>query len=223
MNHLKLFKILTAGICALAFLACQKPAASKTDPPTEGKRAIVKVDQGPTIGVNTEALNDLHGYRSAQNSSPTIFHLGRPATEEEIAAWDIDITPDGHGLPEGAGSVADGAALYALKCSACHGLKGEGVKPYSAFVAKESSGKTIGNFWPYATTVFDYVRRAMPFDKPGSLTNNEVYALTAWLLYKNEIISEAFIIDAESLPKITMPNADHFIPDDRESYTQGHP
>jgi cytochrome c len=113
--------------------------------------------------------------------------------------------------------VADGAAMYASQCAVCHGVNGEGT-PYDALVAKESTGKTIGSLWPYATTVFDYIRRAMPFENTCSLSNEEVYSLTAFLLYKNELISEDTIMDAESLPKVAMPNLKEFTPDERENH-----
>lgn len=162
----------------------------------------------------------------AAAATPDRFHLGRPPQTDEIAAWDLDVNPDGAGLPSGRGSAADGAVVYAAKCASCHGPKGEGIAPNPPLVGREpregfpfatsgSAVKTVGNYWPYATTVFDYVRRAMPQDKPGSLTPNELYALTAWLLAANEVIAPDMVLDSRSLPQVRMPARDRFVPDDR--------
>jgi S-disulfanyl-L-cysteine oxidoreductase SoxD len=157
---------------------------------------------------------------------PTRFALGRAVTAEEIAAWDVDVNPKGEGLPAGSGTAATGAAVYATKCASCHGANGEGIAPNPKLVGREprtfafadSVGyvKTIGNYWPYATTLFDYIRRAMPQSTPGSLTADETYAVIAWLLAQNEIITAEQVIDATSLPKIVMPSRDRFVRDDRK-------
>ena len=144
-------------------------------------------------------------------------NLGRPATQIEIAGWDISIPPDGRGLPQGAGTPAEGAFVYAQKCQACHGDKGGG-GPNERLVggqgtlAGKTPVRTVGSYWPYATTVFDYVRRAMPFAQPQSLTDSEVYAVTAYLLSLNGIIGERDVMNAETLPRVKMPNRDNFIP-----------
>jgi S-disulfanyl-L-cysteine oxidoreductase SoxD len=144
------------------------------------------------------------------------YGLGRTATPQEIAGWDIDISPDGAGLPPGHGDVARGRAIYNDKCAACHGAKGEG-KPMDALAggfgaAYDKDGKrTVGSYWPYATTLFDFVRRAMPFNAPQSLTPDEVYAVSAYVLYLNGLVAEDATLDAKSLPKIEMPNRSHFI------------
>lgn len=161
---------------------------------------------------------------------PDRLHVGRAATDADIAEVDIDIMPDGAGLPPGGGSPAAGAEVYAARCAACHGPQGEGTPLAGGLVAAgdkhafvtgedpDAMGKrTIGNYWPYATTLFDYIRRAMPFDRPGSLTDDEVYAVVAWLLWKNEIIAEETVMDASSLPAVEMPARDRFVPDDRET------
>jgi len=143
-------------------------------------------------------------------------NLGRPATPDEIAGWDISILPNGAGLPSGSGTAASGDAIYAAKCQSCHGEKGAG-QPNDRLVgghgtlAGPSPVRTVGSYWPYATTVFDYIRRAMPYQQPHSLTNDEVYALTAYLLYQNGIIAEADVMSAQTLPKVKMPNRDNFI------------
>src|SRR5215470_3646376 len=144
-------------------------------------------------------------------------NLGRTATPEEIASWDISIGPDGVGLPPGRGTAKQGEAVYAAKCLACHGEKGAG-KPNDALVGGRGTlvgdqppVKTVGSFWPYATTLFDYVRRAMPLNESKSLTNEEVYAVVAYLLQLNGIIGENETINAQILPKVQMPNRDGFM------------
>ncbi len=151
---------------------------------------------------------------------PASFGFGRPATQAEITRLDIDVRPDGKGLPAGEGKPAVGKAIFSEKCAACHGVGGVG-GPYGSLVSttattKKRPEKTIGNYWPYATTVFDYIRRAMPFNAPGSLTNEEVYNLTAYLLNANGIIDEKVVINALTLPKVMMPAQKLFVPDDRK-------
>ena len=142
--------------------------------------------------------------------------FGRPATADEVATWDISIPPDGRGLPPGSGTAKQGAAVYTAKCLACHGEKGVG-KPADALVggigtlASAAPLKTVGSYWPYATTLFDYVRRAMPYDKPMSLSSDEVYAVSAYILSLNGIIPEDAAMDAGTLPKVKMPNRDGFV------------
>ena len=142
--------------------------------------------------------------------------LGKPVSEADIAAWDISAMPDGTGLPPGSGTPAQGAKIYVEKCAACHGENGTG-KPYAALVggAPLTTGidtpKTIANFWGYSTIVFDFIRRAMPFQQPRTLSNDEVYALTAYILALNKIIGENDAMNAQTLPKVQMPNRDGFI------------
>jgi cytochrome c len=145
--------------------------------------------------------------------------LGKPISEADIAAWTITAMPDGTGLPAGSGTAAQGAPIYAQKCVACHGEGGKGgVAPGAGPLAGGQpltsgidTGKTIGNFYGYATTVFDFTKRSMPFNMPQSLTDNEVYALTAYMLYLNKIIGENDVMDAKTLPAVKMPNRDGFI------------
>ena len=147
--------------------------------------------------------------------------LGRAATAQEVAAWDISIPPSGAGLPAGSGTPKQGEAVYVSHCQACHGPKGEG-KPADRLVGGIGSlgtGKqlmTVGSFWPYATTLFDYTRRAMPTTRPLSLTNDEVYAVTAYLLFLNGIIPEGAEMNAQTLPQVRMPNRDGFIDKSRQ-------
>jgi S-disulfanyl-L-cysteine oxidoreductase SoxD len=141
--------------------------------------------------------------------------LGQPVTPAEIAAWDISVLPDGGGLPPGGGTPAQGAKIYAQKCAACHGENGRG-GINAALVGggpldRIEAVKTIANFWPYATTVFDYIRRAMPWPQPRSLTDNEVYALTAYILAENKLITQDDSMNSDTLPKVRMPNRDGFI------------
>jgi S-disulfanyl-L-cysteine oxidoreductase SoxD len=148
---------------------------------------------------------------------PARFGIGRPATTAEIAAWDISVRPDGKGLPPGSGNARAGQEIFAAKCAACHGRTGrEG--PYVRLVGPmgdTTKAKTIGNYWPYATTIFDYTWRAMPYNAPGSLSATEVYSLTAFLLAENKIIDPGEVMDAKQLPKVVMPAKKFFVPDDR--------
>ena len=142
--------------------------------------------------------------------------LGKPIPERDIAAWDISAAPDGTGLPPGSGTPAQGAKIYVEKCVACHGESGKG-KPFAALVGGSpltngiETPKTIANFWGYSTIVFDFIRRAMPFQQPRTLTNDEVYALTAYILELNKLIGENDVMDAKTLPMVQMPNRDGFI------------
>lgn len=142
--------------------------------------------------------------------------LGTAVTAEELAAWNISIQPDGEGLPAGSGSAVAGKKIYLEKCAACHNQDGAG-QPFDRLaggqgtLAAAAPVKTVGSFWPYATTVFDYIRRAMPFQAPQSLTNDETYALTAYLLSINGIIKEGEVMNAKSLPQVKMPNRDGFV------------
>jgi len=143
--------------------------------------------------------------------------LGRLATPGEIASWDISIGPDGAGLPPGRGTPKQGETVYAEKCVACHGEKGAG-KPNDQLVGGRGSlsdehapVKTVGSFWPYATTLFDYIRRAMPLNASKSLSDAEVYAVAAYILQLNGIIGEADVMDAQTLPQVKMPNRDGFV------------
>jgi S-disulfanyl-L-cysteine oxidoreductase SoxD len=143
-------------------------------------------------------------------------HFGQPISPADAAAWDISIGPDGAGLPPGRGTPAEGAVVYAAKCAACHGDKGEG-KTNARLVGGQITGdgpvvKTVGSYWPYATTLFDFTRRAMPWTAPKSLTDNEVYAVTAYILRLNNIIGDNDVIDAKTLLQVKMPNRNGFIP-----------
>ena len=156
---------------------------------------------------------------------PASFAIGHDATPAEIAALDIDFGPDGAGAPPGSGSVAEGKEVYDAKCAGCHGPTGQegpndrlvGREPRDGFPFGETRGvrKTIGNYWPYATTIFDYVNRTMPMTSPGSLAADEVYAVAAYILFLNEIIPEDAVMNAETLPAVVMPARERFVPDNR--------
>ena len=151
--------------------------------------------------------------------SPT-YGVGRPPTPEEIRALGSAIAPDGEGLPDGSGTVAAGREVFAAQCARCHGPNGEGnVGPTlvggQGTLRSLKPLKTVGSYWPYATTLWDYINRAMPFDQPGLLKPPDVYATVAYILNLNGVIREDQVIDARSLPKIVMPNRNGFIPDPR--------
>src|SRR5215471_20404849 len=149
------------------------------------------------------------------------FGVGRPPTPDEVRGLGAAIAPDGGGLPEGSGTVSEGRKVYTAHCARCHGPNAEGGDVGAPLVGGKGTLatarplKTVGSFWPQATTVWDYVNRAMPFDQPGLLTPPEVYAVVAYILNLNGIIAEEMVIDAKSLPKVTMPNHDGFVADPR--------
>lgn len=148
------------------------------------------------------------------------YNVGRAPTPEEVKAFDISVAPDGTGLPEGSGTPAQGKDVYATKCAKCHGGQGQGGDE-GALVGGQGTLnsakplKTVGSYWPYATTLFDYVNRAMPYKQPGTLTSNQVYAVVAHILQLNGIIGENSVMDAKSLPQVKMPNRNGFVPDPR--------
>lgn len=150
------------------------------------------------------------------------FHLGKKATAAEIAGWNIDVRPDGTGLPEGEGTAEDGEDIFEKKCSSCHGSFGEGVKNWPKLAGGEGSlkderpDKTVGSYWAYPTTLFDYIRRAMPFPAPQSLSADEVYSLAAYILNMNDLIEDDFVLNKSNLASVKMYNSkDNFIPDNR--------
>jgi mono/diheme cytochrome c family protein len=157
---------------------------------------------------------------------PDHFGLGRPATAAQITPIDIDANPAGAGLPAGQGTYAEGAAIYSRTCAPCHGASGQGEGPNPRLVGAEPKAgfpfgkdftiqRTIGNYWPYATTVYDYVHRAMPLNAPGSLTPSETYSLVAYLLAENQIVPRTAVMNAKTLPTVQMPARSHFVLDDR--------
>ena len=170
------------------------------------------------MGVLLSLLLALEASPALQDSR--LYGLGRLATEADITPWNIDIAPNGEGLPPGQGNVQEGARLFAQKCAGCHGATGTEGPADRLVGGRETLGaaqsvKTIGNYWPYATTLYDYILRAMPFDAPQSLTPDQVYAVVAWLLFQNGIIPENAVMNAITLPAVRMPNRHGFVPDPR--------
>jgi cytochrome c len=158
------------------------------------------------------------GLGGADAESPGHFGYGKPATPEQIAGWNIDVRgDDGAGLPPGKGSVEQGAELYAMQCAVCHGTFGEGAGRYPKLIGgqdtltSERPEPSVGSYWPFAPTLWDYINRSMPFFAPGNLSANDVYALTAYVLNLNNIVPNDFVADRDSLPKVKMPNRDRFI------------
>ena len=165
------------------------------------------------------ALIAMAGVWPAAAQLPT-YGVGRPPTAEEVKAWALTIPSEGQGLPPGSGTAALGKPIFMERCASCHGETGENPK-YSRLVGghgtltTDKPVRTIGSFWQYATTLWSYIRRAQPFDEPGSLTADQVYAVTAYLLHLNGIIGEQDVMDAKTLPLVKMPNRDGFVPDPR--------
>ena len=195
--------VLTMGLTGL--LAAQKPAAKPAATPA----------QAPSPA-----------HQSADPKTAPRFGIGRAATTDEIKKLDIDVRPDGHGLPPGQGTVAEGAKTYGAKCQGCHGANGVGASadklvdrnsgPNWNFATDAKLVKTVGNYWPYATTLFDYTQRAMPFTQPGTLTPNETYGLVAYILALNKIVPEDTVMDRDQLLKVEMPSKGRFVPDNRK-------
>lgn len=185
--------------------AANEPAAATTAPPAATPQNAA--DAAPA---------------SPTSQGQSVVGLGRAATDEEIAAWDIDIRPDGLGLPLGKGTVGDGEPIFEAQCASCHGDFGEAVDRWPVLAGGHDSltddrpVKTVGSYWPYPSTIFDYIRRAMPFGNARSLSNDETYALTAYVLYLNDVVTdEAFELSNENFASIKLPNEANFIDDDR--------
>lgn len=160
------------------------------------------------------------------------FGLGRPASAAQIAAENVDVLPNGAGLPAGSGTPEQGAQVYATACAACHGVNGQGMPPaYPELVGGSKASfdfadhpgtpRTIGNYWPYSTTLYGYIRRAMPFTSPGSLTSDQTYAVVAYLLNREGLIPAGAVMNAQSLPRVAMPARSHFVNDDRAGSVGG--
>ena len=176
------------------------------------------------VSASASALAQARATARPADSAP--LGIGRAATPEEIKKLDIDVMPDGRGLPPGSGTVAEGAKIYAEKCASCHGKSGEGAS-FERLVATDAGKnfdfatnaklpRAVGNYWPYATTLYDYTYRAMPFMQPGTLSANETYSLVAFILALNKIVPEDAVMDAAALPKVKMPARDRFVIDNRK-------
>lgn len=207
MFKLTNYLILVSSLVALAGCGSEEKVATKPS------KTLANLSQTELrIGGTPRKLDTTHvGY----------YGVGQPATPDEIAGWDIDIRPDGKGLPSGSGSAADGEEIYQAKCSSCHGVFGEGSGRWPKLaggfgtLAEDRPEKTVGSYWPFASTLWDYIHRAMPFTQPQSLSNDEVYALTAYVLYLNDIIDEDMELNAQNLASVEMPNKDGFFTDTR--------
>lgn len=191
--------------------ASEEAAAPTAEQATETAEVPAAADEKPTLAADAP-LPDHEGG----------FGLGRKATADEVAAWDIDVRPDGTGLPVGKGTVAEGEVLFTDNCAVCHGDFGEAVDRWPVLAGGQGSltddrpVKTIGSYWPYLSTVYDYVRRAMPFGNARSLSDDDVYAITAYLLYLNDLVDdEDFELSNENFTEIHLPNEDNFVEDDR--------
>ena len=194
---------ISLDILLIIFLsACQSQPGNKADYYSDADSSVL---------ASIEPVNE------RREKLPDHFGFGRKAKATEIKAWDIDIRPDGKGLPEGEGTVHSGQLVYTAKCGSCHGANGEGGRGgrLVGIIGDTIKAKTIGNYWPYATTLFDYIRRAMPYNAPGSLPNDEVYDLTAYLLFRNRIIDSTTQLNKRNLPKLVMPAKSMFVNDDR--------
>ncbi|WP_306131616.1 c-type cytochrome [Roseivivax marinus] len=193
--------------------------AARTDDAAATARADAG-DAAPEAEMHT-ASAEADGSGAAASSHEGGYGLGRPALDEEIAAWDIDIRPDGQGLPRGEGDVWTGEELFVAQCAMCHGDFGEGAGRWPQLalgmgtLTSNDPVKTVGSYWPYLSTVWDYVHRAMPFGNAQSLSDDEVYAITAYILYLNEIVEDDFVLSSDSFAEVEMPNAGAFYMDDR--------
>lgn len=179
-------------------------------------------------GSPAAAAADATVYPAAAEYPTGHFAIGSAATPTQLAAWNTDIGPEGAELPAGRGTARDGEAIYRAQCAACHGAEGQGLESlYPALIGRPSAGesfdfaadpkvpRTIGNYWPHATTLYDYIRRAMPLYTPGSLSADETYAVTAYLLAANKVIADTATLDAETLRAVVMPARERFVADDR--------
>lgn len=207
--------VLAAALAATGSAAADPPAAANAG---QAKPAPAK----PVADKGRQAVNA--AAPATPGASPTrAIALGRPALPEEITAWNIDVRPDGEGLPEGKGSVKDGEVLFLQNCAVCHGEFGEGAGRWPVLAGGQGTlksdrpEKTIGSFWPYASTVYDYIQRAMPFGNNQSLSPDETYAIVAYLLNVNDLVPENYVLSKENFPKMELPNEANFYDDDRET------
>ncbi len=204
------------------FSAGAAPAAEK---PAEAAPAAPAAEPQ-----KTEAPAAAEPVKAAAAAAPAVanavaskgkFKLGRQAMENEIAAWNVDVSPDGTGLPEGKGSVEDGEAVFSEKCAACHGEFAEGVDNWPKLaggmdtLADDDPLKTVGSYWPHLSTTWDYVHRSMPFGNAGTLTADETYAIVAYILFSNNLVEDDFVLSKENFTSVKLPNADGFLVDDR--------
>lgn len=214
----------TVLLALAAFAACEAPRSGASNGRALGDNGSVASTGSGATFANYDA-----GAVPGGPGSGRLYGLGTTATSAHIAPLDLDVGQAGEELPAGRGSVSDGDVLYKAQCAMCHGQRGEGMLPaYPALIGRDPAGEgfkfatdpkivpTIGNYWPYAPPLFDYIKRAMPLTAPGSLTDDQVYALTAYLLAANDVIADTITLDAAQLRAVRMPYVDRFIPDARQ-------
>lgn len=206
----------------IAYLKTYSADADSAEPAQEEQEQSSSEEQETTKVAAATTSSSTAASTGSYEASKGRFGLGRVALKEEVSAWDIDIRPDGKGLPVGKGTVAMGEPIFAEQCASCHGDFGEGIDRWPVLagghdtLTEERPEKTIGSYWPYLSTVYDYIRRAMPFGNARSLSDDEVYALTAYVLYLNDVVDdEEFELSNENFNDIKLPNEANFYPDDR--------
>ncbi|MBT8142034.1 MAG: c-type cytochrome [Gammaproteobacteria bacterium] len=211
-------KFIALFVLMLGLLACgQSGEDSTSSANATDQAASAKTMGNDGNGASFSALE----MNMSETRETGHFGFGQTASGAEIAGWDIDIRPDGMGLPEGSGSVEDGEMLYEEQCASCHGTFGEGADGYPKLAGGEGSlqegrpEKTVGSYWPHTSTLWDYIHRAMPFQAPQSLEDDEVYALTAYVLYLNDLVEDDFELSNENFTEIELPNKNSFYRDDR--------
>nr|WKF61301.1 hypothetical protein HUO10_005832 [Paraburkholderia busanensis] len=197
---------LLGAVCCVALGSCSSGSPGSL---SSSGSPVSAPGASSTIAAAPNAAGGQHGHG-----------IGTPLTDADLSAWNIDVAPDGRGLPAGSGDVATGAHVFAAKCAACHGAGGEGglgdaLVGGQGTLASAKPKRTVGSYWPHATTLFDYIRRAMPYNAPESLSSDEVYALCAFVLNRNGIVPADTRLDAASLPRVVMPNRDGFVRDPR--------
>lgn len=216
MSTLKEAPLWGLAACALLLLICGRASVA------QGEKTL---GQDPSATASAIQSNRLpvrpHDGLAARPPKGQQYHLGVRPTASQIAGWNIDVRADGQGLPPGSGTVSQGKIIFAQKCASCHGAQGQG-KPMDQLVGGRGTLntakpiRTVGSYWPYATSVYDYIHRAMPFNAPDTLTPSEVYAVTAYLLYLNKIVPANAVMNARTLPRVKMPNRNGFYqPDPR--------
>ncbi|SDO46180.1 cytochrome c [Lutimaribacter pacificus] len=212
-KSLNLYGGVGVGLVALLTGAYNFADRNVAPMPAEAPRMAAEADSDFLLIASAQASNAAADAR---------FGLGRPALPEEVAAWDLDVAPDGTGLPVGSGSVEDGEMLFSDNCAVCHGEFAEGVDNWPKLAGGEGTLadkdplKTVGSYWPYLSTVWDYVHRSMPFGAAQTLSPDEVYAITAYILYSNYLVEDDFVLSNENFLEVEMTNTDGFIVDDRE-------
>ncbi len=215
MQARKLPRVTSLLALVLLLGACTLSSATPSATTPIGSPSAASPDGRQTVLASPAPSVPLTPAPAPSAPAPGLFGFGTPATDAEVAKVNIDVAPDGAGLPDGKGTPADGATVYTGKCASCHGATGREGSIGPALVSepgpyKLGTPRTVGSYWPYATTLYDYIYQAMPFDRPGSLQPDEVYAVVAYLLNQNQIIGDTDEMNATTLPQVQMPNRDQF-------------